>query len=162
MHLTCNVTFFASLHHRNCRDIEPGRSDAKIGSQWAHFGAHLPRMLANVSSLMSQVGPVITAVKLCANGNVEQLKLDMTPAKNELAGALGGIVGLFGQLPGISVVAAALRDGIIEDEEEDGASKLKASVEHVKASAKSSKMLAKLTAKGACGKRWEFSGTSWV
>ena len=58
----------------------------------------------DVNAVMTSEGPIVTAVVLRANGEYEELVLDMSPKLQLVAKELGGSVGFLGQWESLEVV----------------------------------------------------------
>ena len=72
----------------------------------------LVKLLAMISSMKQQSGPIITAVLLATSGKASEVTLDMTPKLDAVASLLGGKATFVGQYPApLSAVIMTLREG---------------------------------------------------
>ncbi|KAH9260143.1 hypothetical protein BASA81_001918 [Batrachochytrium salamandrivorans] len=63
-----------------------------------------------IAEIMNKEGPIVKTVVLRSNGKVDQVEIDMTSSKNELAKVLGGELTIIGQLSVLDCVMLKLSD----------------------------------------------------
>jgi hypothetical protein len=69
----------------------------------------------NISSLMSQEGPVVKVVLLKEDGTSEELDADMSPKKATPQAILGGLATFLGQVPEQNVIIMMRREDTASD-----------------------------------------------
>ena len=64
----------------------------------------------NITAMLEGVGPVVACVQVSHDGVAKEVKLDMTPKKEEVSGALGGSVTFLGQWEPLGVFLLVRRE----------------------------------------------------